>query len=207
MRHVAYQTTIIKYTECQRYILKKLYIDRYTHISFYIYQLQHHAPTLDLMRGVIDIYLEIYYVISRISQLQEESLTITQANMLLYSTFPFLLHALLELPAGINFLLRPYEQLSSPAPQAHSIIRQYGVLLLVSAGIALIFAARPVDGTSRNVAGALALYHLLPMNRAWVRVAAGESHYGKGLGGPRVHLTGHLICLASLVQVAVRARF
>jgi len=66
------------------------------------------------------------------------------------SQFPFWAHALIELPAGINFLFRPSEQLSAPAPQAEAIVRQYGVLLLVSAIIALTFSTRKVDNTSRK---------------------------------------------------------
>jgi len=69
--------------------------------------------------------------------------------MLLNSRLPFWAHILIELPAAFNFLLRPSEQLSAPAPQTHAIIQQYGALLLVSINIALIFATRPVDPTSR----------------------------------------------------------
>jgi len=111
----------------------------------------------------------------------------------------FWLHFLLELPASLNFFLRPSEQLPSPAPQAHAIIRQYALLLFVSSLIALIFALRPVDGTSRNVAGALSVYHLAPLVRAGSRVVEGSVDYGKGLGGPMVHLVVHGLCFAGLV--------
>ena len=67
-----------------------------------------------------------------------------------YARIPFWLHALIECPAGINFLLRPSEQLSSPASQAEAIIRQYGILLLVSALICLILATRDLDNKSRK---------------------------------------------------------
>jgi hypothetical protein len=127
--------------------------------------------------------------------------------MFLKSKFPFWIHVLIETPAALNFIRNPSEQLSSPAPQAHAIIQQYGSLLLVSGIIAFIFAIRSVDSTSRNVAGALSLYHFLPASRAFGRLQAGESSYGKGLGGPWIHLIVHVVCLVSLVQFAVRGRF
>jgi hypothetical protein len=120
---------------------------------------------------------------------------------LLPSTLPFWFHLLIELPASINFFLNPSEQLSSPAPQSHTIIRQYAVLLLVSALIALIFAFRPIDKTSRNVAGALSLYHLAPVTRAGSRILEGSRGYGNGLGGPATHLIVHTICFAGLVSI------
>lgn len=126
--------------------------------------------------------------------------------MLLKSTLPLWIHLVIETPAGFNFLWNPSEQLPSPAPQADAVIQQYGGLLLVSAIIALIFALRPVDSTSRNVAGALSLYHFLPASRALGRIRAGEVSYGKGLGGPKIHLIVHVLCLFSLVQFAVKGR-
>jgi hypothetical protein len=115
--------------------------------------------------------------------------------------FGFWLHFLIEFPASLNFFLRPSEQLSSPAPQAHAIIRQYAVLLFVSNLIALIFALRPVDGASRNVAGALSVYHLAPLVRAGSRIVDGSGEYGNGLGGPMVHLGVHGICFAGLLGI------
>lgn len=109
---------------------------------------------------------------------------------------PFWLHILIELPASLNFYFNPSEQLPSPAPQAHAIIKQYAVLLLVSNIIAGIFALRPLDRTSRNVAGALAVYHCAPFMRALRRI--GTANYGKGLGGPAVHLVAHGICFVGL---------
>ena len=114
-------------------------------------------------------------------------------------SLPFWLHFLIELPASMNFFLNPSEQLSSPAPQAHPIIKQYAVLLFVSTLIALIFALRPIDGTSRNVAGALSVYHLAPLVRAGSRIAEGSGEYGKGLGGPMLHLAVHLLCFVGLL--------
>jgi hypothetical protein len=145
--------------------------------------------------------------------------------MLSSSRLPFGAHVLVELPAACNFLLRPSEQLSIPAPQAHAVIQQYGALLLVSVIIALIFALRPVDPTSRissylpkthdqvvtckcvgRVSGALALYHLAPLSRAISRIREGDFGYGQGLGGPWVHLLVHFIVLLGLVQLWARGR-
>lgn len=109
---------------------------------------------------------------------------------------PFYLHILIETPASLNFILNPSEQLPSPAPQAHAIIKQYAILLLVSVLIAGIFALRPLDRTSRNVAGALAVYHVAPLLRAVER--AGYGNFGKGLGGPVVHLIVHGACFLGL---------
>ncbi|ESZ95640.1 hypothetical protein SBOR_3988 [Sclerotinia borealis F-4128] len=114
---------------------------------------------------------------------------------------PFLLHTLIEIPASLNFLLNPSSQLSSPAPQAHTLIQQYAILLFVSCLIALIFAWRPVDRTARLVAGALSLYHWAPAFRAACRILEGDGvgKGVKGLGGPGVHLLVHLLCGAGLL--------
>ncbi|KAH7410831.1 hypothetical protein BKA64DRAFT_365152 [Cadophora sp. MPI-SDFR-AT-0126] len=110
----------------------------------------------------------------------------------------FIIHALLELPASLNFFFRPNEQLSSPAPQAHALIRQYAVLLMSSNIVALVFAFRPVDEISRRVAGALAVYHAAPLVRAVGRIASKGEEYGKGLGGPWVHAVVHAGALGTL---------
>ena len=147
------------------------------------------------------------------------------------SQYPFLVHASIEFAAGINFLFHPSEQLSSLAPQAEAVIRQYGVLLLVSVIIALIFATRDVDSTSRkasfgmrygeiiqavehfltprsgNVSGALSIYHLAPITRAYSQINGGVFDFGKALGGPAVHLVVHVICFLSLFQLCVRGRY
>ena len=115
------------------------------------------------------------------------------------AAIPFWLHIIIEIPASLNFFLNPSEQLSSPAPQAHAIIKQYAVLLLVSNLIALIFALRPIDRTSKNVAGALAIYHLSPLMRAVSRILDKDVDYGSGLGGPWVHLIVHGFCFMQLV--------
>jgi hypothetical protein len=114
-------------------------------------------------------------------------------------TLPFWVHVFVETPASLNFFFNPSEQLSSPAPQAHAIIKQYAVLLLASNLIALIFALRPLDQTSRNVAGAFSIYHLAPFARALSRIFAGDQLYGQGLGGPWLHLFVHGLCSVAFI--------
>lgn len=107
---------------------------------------------------------------------------------------PFLTHFLLELPASINFYLAPSEQLVSPAPQAHALIRQYAVLLASSNLVALIFLLRAIDGTSKSVAGALGVYHIAPLLRAIGRLREGDGRgkkYGSRFGGPAMHAIVH----------------
>jgi len=111
------------------------------------------------------------------------------------------LHILIETPASLNFLLNPSQQLhlSTPAPAAEALIRQYALLLLSSNLIALTFAIRPVDRTSRRVAGALGFYHAGPITRAASRLLHGESFFGGGLGGPATHLGVHVACFLALL--------
>ena len=109
------------------------------------------------------------------------------------TSLPFYIHLLLETPASLNFFFRPSNQLALPAPQAHAIIKQYAILLLSSNLVALIFALREVDGLSRNVAGALAVYHAAPLVRALAGI--GEE---RGLGGPWVHALVHGVALVGL---------
>lgn len=80
--------------------------------------------------------------------------------------FGFLLHVVVEIPACMMFCLFPSRQLGVHTPQAHSLIRQYAVLLLTSIIIAVKFAQRPVDDLSGHIAGALAIYHVGPFLRA-----------------------------------------
>jgi hypothetical protein len=114
------------------------------------------------------------------------------------------LHILIETPASLNFFLNPSQQLhpSTPAPAAaaaEALIRQYALLLLSSNLIALIFAVRPVDRTSRRVAGALGLYHAGPIVRAASRLLHGEAFFNGGFGGPATHLGVHVACFLALL--------
>ena len=119
-----------------------------------------------------------------------------------FHAFSFLLHAIVETPACLNFLLFPDDQLTVAAPQAHAIIRQYAVLLFCSVIIAVIFAHRAMpDITSGNVAGALAFYHIGPLVRAWARIdtrAPSDTQRTPLLKDPVLHFVVHSICLGSL---------
>lgn len=111
----------------------------------------------------------------------------------------FSLHLLIEIPASINFFIHPSGQLDSPAPQAHTVIRQYAILLFVSNVIAAIFAFRNIDRTSKNVAGALALYHIGPVFRAGTFMMSRDKHKTRAFGGAYLHFGVHLVCLAFLL--------
>ncbi len=107
---------------------------------------------------------------------------------------PFLIHAILEIPASLNFFLRPSGQLRIYSPHAHAVIRQYAVLLLSSVLVAAIFASRDQDELSGQVAGALAVYHLAPMVRA-----VGRLRGKQGKWQPLLFLALHGVCFAGLL--------
>jgi hypothetical protein len=116
----------------------------------------------------------------------------------------FWLHIIIEFPASINFFLHPSATISSSqtaplSPQVEAIIRQYAVLLFVSVLVALIFAVRDVDVTSRRVAGALSVYHLMPLSRAAKRLVVGDWGRAGELGGPWVAGVVHALCFVALL--------
>ena len=112
----------------------------------------------------------------------------------------FVLHAVVELPACLNFLLFPDDQLPLSAPQAHAVIRQYAILLFSSILISVLFALRDQDSTSGMVAGALAVYHIAPCIRAWSRIRAEERKAPRRsfIKDPVLHMFLHSLCLGSL---------
>jgi hypothetical protein len=101
-----------------------------------------------------------------------------------YLTNPFIQHTLLELPASLQFLVLPSRQLSQPAPQAHALIRQYGLLLfctvLGASSIGLldvrtginnyILAGSELSWLKPRAAFALGLYHAGPIIRSSARL-------------------------------------
>ena len=107
---------------------------------------------------------------------------------------PFFIHAILETPAFLNFLLNPSGHLRIYSPQAHAVIRQYAVLLLSSVMVSLIFASRDPDELSGQVAGALSVYHLAPIVRAMGRLTGQQSVWQ-----PVLFLASHGVCLAGLM--------
>ena len=117
---------------------------------------------------------------------------------------PFLLHILIELPASLNFFIRPSTTLVTTQPYAHAVIRQYALLLMASNIIASIFLFKPQDAITYKVAGALALYHFGPLVRAGSRIC-GREESGQGeLGGPWLHLVVHIICAGALMIEAIK---
>jgi len=107
----------------------------------------------------------------------------------------FLLHALIEVPACLNFFLFPSGQLGTPTPQAHAVVRQYAVLILSSILVAMSFVRRPRDEVSARVAGALAVYHLAPSIRSASRLRR-QAQSGERLVPSEafVYLMAHVIC-------------
>lgn len=112
-------------------------------------------------------------------------------------SLPFICHIILEVPAALAFALFPSATLRSSQPDAHAVIRQYALLLVTTVVIAVIFgfgihepqAVNPhVHRLERQVAGALALYHLGPMVRAGYRIWHRE---GVSIWTPCVHLLCH----------------
>ena len=121
------------------------------------------------------------------------------SDIMSFHKVSFLLHAAIETPAAINFLLFPNDQLSSPSPQAHPVIRQYAMLLLSTVIISFIIAFKPLDIVSGKIAGALAIYHCGPLIRATCKLASRKRLRERSLlGQPWLHLILHSICLVSL---------
>ncbi|KAK1546093.1 hypothetical protein CPAR01_00060 [Colletotrichum paranaense] len=118
---------------------------------------------------------------------------------------PFFFHIAIETAAACSFIHRPGSQLTNPSIAAQLVLQQFGGLLLTTNLICLIFVLRPFDETSRQVAAALAFWHVWPCWRAYVRLTRpevddlGKEKGGevkaatqKTLGGPAVHLAVHI---------------
>ena len=121
-------------------------------------------------------------------------------------SFCLSLHLLVETPASIGFLLFPSASLPKPQPQAHAVIRQYGLLLgSTNLIVAILLMSRfsmpgvDYDLLERRVAGALALYHLGPLSRATARIYRQEDTQYV-LAGPWLHMILHAICFAALLS-------
>lgn len=131
-------------------------------------------------------------------------------------SLPFLLHIIVELPACISFFFQPSATLQVPQPHAHSLIRQYALLLLSSILIAAIFVyehPQPHSLTQQTrsnlastVAPALAIYHIGPLIRASDRMKCGEGSRGHWLRlrNPRLHIAAHALCIAALTWQGLR---
>lgn len=124
------------------------------------------------------------------------------------SSWPFIIHLLIEIPAALAFAVFPSATLSVPQPQAHAVIRQYALLLFSTNIIAAIFAfqgpkASPLCGqyqcVERKIAGALAFYHLGPLIRAICRFRHNGERRRALSRQPWLHVTAHVVCLIALV--------
>ena len=81
-------------------------------------------------------------------------------------------------------------------PQVHGVLRQYGLLLVSSVIIALLFARRDPDRLSAQVALALALYHIGPVIRSLSAIWARDVP----LVIPMVFFGSHAGCLFNLTE-------
>lgn len=118
-------------------------------------------------------------------------------------------HVLIETPASLSFLLNAPKQLreSRPSPEAVLVCQSYGGLLVATNVLCLLLmysrGLATFDDASAIVAASLAIYHVMPMRRAWVRATAqgagrGWLQQADALGGPCVHFIVHALLLVSL---------
>ena len=105
----------------------------------------------------------------------------------------FVAHAMIEIPAAINFMFNPDKQLNLPAPQAHAIIRQYATLLASSVLISLVFIRGPSTRNSKTVAGSLSIYHIAPFIRSWYRLRELPSDLSMVGSQPFLYASVHLV--------------
>jgi len=118
-------------------------------------------------------------------------------NLMYYEGYniAFLLHATIEIPAALIFMLFPSRQLGEYSPHAHAVVRQYALSLLSSVLISLVFMTRPDDDLSRAVAGSLAIYHTGPAFRSIARLwRLSAQHGGLLLSEPFLYLVLHTVC-------------
>jgi len=123
------------------------------------------------------------------------------------TSLPFILHILVETPAAFTFALFPSSTLLRLQPDAHGVIRQYGLLLLSTNIIASLFAFQGHERKSIDdqfwqieawVAGSFALYHVGPLMRAGSRIWRGGGRRRSFVAQPWVHAIAHAVCLIAL---------
>lgn len=150
------------------------------------------------------LYLDHHIKQGRILVERCKSIAMPSASL---TSFPFIFHVLVELPAAFAFIIFPSSTLSRPQQEAHAVIRQYGLLLLSTNIIASIFISEARHRSSSDdrfwrmeawVAGSLAVYHLGPLLRAGSRTWMAEGRSRTLLEQPWVHALVHGITLISL---------
>lgn len=120
-------------------------------------------------------------------------------SIMLNYNLPFLLHAIVETPASLNFFLFPSNQLGAHTPNAHAVIRQYACLLLASVWVSLAFIQRPPDALSGQVAGAFSFYHIAASIRASSRMQQHVSKANHTVSSEAIlHLVVHSFCFGSM---------
>ncbi|KKY35679.1 hypothetical protein UCDDA912_g04287 [Diaporthe ampelina] len=121
----------------------------------------------------------------------------------------FLFHVLVEVPASLSFLLNAPKQLreARPSPEAVLVCQSYGGLLVATNVLCVLLlycrGSANFDDASAIIAASLAIYHVMPMRRAWVRInvqgaGRGWLQQADDMGGPYVHFMVHALLLASL---------
>ncbi|KAI0004367.1 hypothetical protein F4779DRAFT_621498 [Xylariaceae sp. FL0662B] len=120
---------------------------------------------------------------------------------------PFVVHAVVETVAALSFIFKPDKQLPGCNGDAKLILRQYGGLLLSTNFVCFAVLIEPgANHTTQLLAIALGTYHIWPCYRAFVRIRRSvgtKGHESSGLGGPRLHLAAHVICLGMFMFTAV----
>lgn len=118
---------------------------------------------------------------------------------------PFLFHIIVELPASIGFFLYPSATLTAVQPHAHSVIRQYALLLAATNLVAWTYLFEDSSPSSGRIAAALGVYHVGPIIRSWNRTKAdeGPTRMREGWRGPWLHLGVHVVCATALMGEAL----
>ncbi|ROW13552.1 hypothetical protein VPNG_04370 [Cytospora leucostoma] len=102
-----------------------------------------------------------------------------------FANLALLLHLLVEVPASVSFLLAAPRQLRkhNPSPEAVLICQSYGGLLLstnVLCFLFLVYRGGDFDDATAILAASLAVYHVFPIWRAWVRIRSQGGWPGRG---------------------------
>lgn len=120
-----------------------------------------------------------------------------------------LFHVLIEAPASLSFLLNAPKQLREARPSAEAVLvcQSYGGLLVATNVLCILLlycrGSTNFDDASAIVAVSLAIYHIMPIRRAWVRInmqgaSRGWLQRADALGGPYMHFMLHALLLVSL---------